>query len=144
MLFLTQKWNISSWNQIEKKKKHECGGAAVSLTVASEDLQFKGVTCTLSSCINGLAVYLCVSTDVKSNFYTSCVYVRCCALSGNGDILWYYTHPYLWSCFGVASVNDWCSVPPTSVCIKCIKCWLKTTHISPGRLRSCVPCEIQV
>lgn len=58
----------SNW---KKKRKAWMWGAAVSLTVASEDLQFKGVTCTLSSRINGSAVCLCVSTDVKSNFYTS-------------------------------------------------------------------------
>lgn len=114
---------------------------AVILTVTSVDLQFKAVTCRLSSCINGADVYLWVYTDVKSNFRT-CIHVHCCALSGNGDIVWYYTYPYLLRCFGLTSVNDLCSVPLTTIY------WMlteqHTSASSPGWLRGCVPDEIQV
>lgn len=97
---------------------------SVILTVASEDLQFKGWHPGFQAALTGSGVYLWVSTDVRSNFCTVfTVTAPACRVkeTSTGN-----THRYLLGCFGVASVNDLCFVSLTSTWNKC---WLKTTRL---------------
>lgn len=117
-------------------------GVAVILTVTSADLQFKVVTCRLSSCINGSGVCLCASTEVKSNFCT--LYPRSLLrlvrkrrrplilrVSLCIEMLW--VDECEWFMF--RSFDNY----PLNVAWR-----RRISASSPGWVRSCVPGEIQV